>query len=145
MPTTCHETNSESRDALTHVTNTVPVRRWDTFWANLEPDIGSERKGVKRPVVVVSNDGFNGTFPVVTVISATKAQGKRRSAYAFEVLLPKGSLTPRHASIVMPHQLRTISKLRLLTRIGTLPGEYRAQVELRLLEHLGIAFEEEFE
>jgi len=97
----------------------------------------------RRPVIVISNDGFNAAFPVVTVISATKAEGKRRSAYAFEVLLPKGSITPRHASIVMPHQLRTISKLRLLTRIGTLPAEFRGRIELRLLEHLGIAFEEE--
>jgi mRNA interferase MazF len=125
------------------MTHTGPVRRWDTFWTNLEPGIGSEQKGDRRPVVVISNDGFNAAFSVVTVISATKAEGKRRSAYAFEVLLPKGSITPRHASIVMPHQLRTISKLRLLTRIGTLPPEFRAQIELRLLEHLGIAFEEE--
>lgn len=125
------------------MTHTGPVRRWDTFWANLESGIGSEQKGDKRLVIVISNDGFNGAFPVVTVVSVTKAEGKRRSAYAFEVLLPKGSITPRHASIVMPQQLRTISKLRLLTRIGTLPGAYRSRIEMRLLEHLGIAFEEE--
>lgn len=125
------------------MTHSGPVRRWDTFWANLEPGVGSEQKGDRRPVIVISNDGFNAAFPVVTVVSATKAEGKRRSAYAFEVLLPKGSITPRHASIVMPHQLRTISKLRLSTRIGTLPEEFRARIELRLLEHLGIAFEED--
>jgi mRNA-degrading endonuclease toxin of MazEF toxin-antitoxin module len=43
----------------------------------------------------------------------------------------------------MPHQLRTISKMRLLARIGSLAEEYRGQIEIRLLEHLGIAFEEE--
>ena len=123
---------------------TGTVYRWDMFWADLEPGIGSEQKGERRPVIVVSNDGFNGAFPVVTVVSATKATGKRRRPYPFEVLLPAGTITPDHASIVMPHQVRTISKLRLLERIGTLENEsFREQVENRLLEHFAIAFEDE--
>lgn len=44
----------------------------------------------------------------------------------------------------MPHQVRTMSKLRLLERIGTLEDQERREaIENRLLEHLGIAFEEE--
>jgi mRNA-degrading endonuclease toxin of MazEF toxin-antitoxin module len=47
-------------------------------------------------------------------------------------------------SIVMPHQIRTISKLRLLGRIGTLTDEdLQVEIENRVLEHLGIAFEAE--
>lgn len=120
------------------------VRRWDIFWADLEPGVGSEQKGERRPVIVVSNDGFNAAFPVVTIVSATKVEGERRKPYTFEVVLPKGTITDQYASIVMPHQVRTISKLRLLDRIGALQeAGFREDIENRLLEHLGIAFEEE--
>jgi mRNA-degrading endonuclease toxin of MazEF toxin-antitoxin module len=120
------------------------VHRWDIFWADLEPGVGSEQRGERRPVIVVSNDGFNAAFPVVTVVSATKLEGKKRKPYAFEVLLPAGTITAEHESIVMPQQIRTISTMRLLDRIGTLDDdEFRDQIENRLLEHLGIAFEEE--
>src|SRR6266545_1281285 len=102
---------------------TGAVHRWDMFWADLEPGVGSEQKGERRPVIVVSNDGFNAAFPAVTVVSATKAEGKKRKPYPFEVLLPEGTITRDRASIVMPHQVRTISKMRLLDRIGTLEGE----------------------
>jgi len=99
---------------------------------------------VRAAVIVVSNDGFNSAFPVVTVVSVTKAEGKRRKPYAFEVLLPSGTITPGHAGIVMPQQVRTISRMRLLDWIGTLEdGRIRSQIENRLIEHLGIAFEEE--
>ncbi len=120
------------------------VHRWDTFWADLEPGVGSEQRGERRPVIVVSNDGFNAAFPVVTIVSATKAEGKQRKPYDFEVSLPAGTITQEHASIVMPHQIRTISKYRLLDRIGSLDEVgFREDIENRLLEHLGIAFEEE--
>lgn len=120
------------------------VRRWDMFWADLEPGVGSEQKGERRPVIVVSNDGFNAVFPVITIVSATKAEGKQRQPYPFEVLLPAGTITSSHASIVMPHQIRTISKMRLLAPIGRLEAEdFRNAIENRLLEHLDIAFEEE--
>ena len=118
------------------------VRRWDTFWADLEPAVGSEQGGECRPVIVVSNDGYNKAFDVVTVVSATKLEGKGRKPYTFEVLLPKGAITDKWASIVMPQQVRAISKMRLLEHIGSLDNEtYRAEIENRLLEHLDIAFE----
>ncbi|HTE43749.1 MAG TPA: type II toxin-antitoxin system PemK/MazF family toxin [Gemmatimonadaceae bacterium] len=123
---------------------TGAVHRWDMYWADLEPGVGSEQKGERRPVIVVSNDGYNAAFSVVTIVSATKAEGKKRRIYPFEVLLPVGMITAANESIVMPHQVRTISKTRLLERIGTLEDEsFREQIENRLLEHLGIAFEEE--
>lgn len=122
------------------------VRRWDIFWADLNHPVGSEQGGEKRPVIVVSNDGVNNTLPVVTVVSVTKLEGKKRKIYPFEVELPKGAITPDYASVVMVQQIRSISKLRLLERIGSLDSEdYRTQIENRLLEHLDISFEAEEE
>jgi len=121
-----------------------PVSRWDIYWVDLEPRIGSEQGGQRRPAVVLSNDGFNAHFEVVTILPLTKAAGKRRQPYEFEVLLPPEAVGSGHESIVMPYQIRTISKLRLLERIGTLSDRDRQlDIENRLLEHLGIAFEPE--
>lgn len=119
-----------------------PVRRWDTYWADLNPGVGSEQGGERRPVLVISNDGYNKVFDVVTVISLTKLEGKKRRVYPFEVVLPKGTITSEWASIVMPQQIRAISRRRLLAPIGTLENEeLRAEIESRVLEHLDIAFE----
>lgn len=119
-----------------------PVRRWDTYWADLNPGVGSEQGGERRPVLVISNDGYNKVFDVVTVLSLTKLEGKKRRVYPFEVVLPKGTITSEWASIVMPQQIRAISRKRLLVPIGTLENEHlRAEIESRVLEHLDIAFE----
>jgi mRNA-degrading endonuclease toxin of MazEF toxin-antitoxin module len=37
-----------------------------------------------RPVLVVSNDGFNRCFPPLTVLPLTRSRGKRRPVYGFE-------------------------------------------------------------
>lgn len=123
--------------------HTGPVHRWELYTADLDPTVGREQAG-DRPVLVLSNDGFNRTFDVVTVLPLTKQAGKRRTAYPFEVLLPAGRAGNALASIVMPHQIRTISKARLLTRLGVLSDvEYRREIEDRVLDHLGISFDEE--
>lgn len=122
-----------------------PVNRWDVFWTDLEPGVGHEQKGAARPVIVVSNDGYNrANVGMVTIVPATKAADKKRKIYPFEVELGKGTLTPDYASIVMPQQIRSISTLRLLEKIGTLVSpEKQQEIENRILEHLGIAFEAE--
>jgi mRNA interferase MazF len=119
------------------------VARWELYRVDLDPVVGREQAG-DRPALVVSNDGFNAHFDVVTVVPLTKREGKTRRVYPFEVLLPAGAAGNRLESIVMPQQVRTISKLRLLERIGLLAApELQEEIENRLLEHLGIAFEAE--
>ncbi len=120
-----------------------PVARWEVYWVDLEPHVGSEQGGERRPAVVVSNDGFNQYFDVVTIVPMTKREGKLRQVYPFEVLLPDLVGTGLE-SIVMPQQVRTVSKWRLLERIGAVADEeIRTEIENRLVEHLGIEFEAE--
>ena len=112
------------------------------FWADLQPSVGSEQGGGRRPVVVVSNDGFNAAMNTVTVLLLTQLEGKRRKPYAFEVMLPPGTLDKRLSSIVMPHQIRTISKTRLIEVMSRVEDRaLREEIEDRLLEHLAILFE----
>jgi mRNA interferase MazF len=119
-----------------------PVRRWDLFWADLDYPVGSEQGGERRPILVVSNDGVNASLPMVTQVPLTKLESKKRKVYPFEVLFPADVVGTGCVSIAMPQQVRTIDKVRLLEKVGSLTDPYlQAQIENRLLEHLGIAFE----
>jgi mRNA interferase MazF len=122
------------------------INRWEFYWADLDPVVGSEQAGKRRPVLVVSNGGFNRAFDLVTIVPLTKLEGERRRVYSFEVVLPSGSIGNEWSSIVMPHQVRTISKLRLLERIGVLSDPLKQiEIENRLVEHLGVDFEPDLE
>lgn len=121
-----------------------PVLQWELFSADLEPAIGREQGGESRPVLIVSNDGFNKGFDVVTVLPLTKQEGKQRRVFPFEVGFPAGAAGNAVDSIVMPQQIRTISKYRLLQRLGVLMDEdLRREIEDRILDHLGIGLEDE--
>jgi mRNA-degrading endonuclease toxin of MazEF toxin-antitoxin module len=119
------------------------VFRWELYWADLEPHIGTEQAGDRRPVIVVSNDDANATFGTVTVVPLTKLEGKGRSAKFFEVELPPATIPNGYTSLALPHQIRTISKTRLLEHIGSLNASgARYRVECGILDHLGIDFDD---
>ncbi len=96
--------------------------RMRVFIADLNPVIGSEQKG-KRPVLVVSDEDFNQVMPVVTILPVTSLK-KGRRVYPNEVFIPKGIAGLAADSIILAHQIRTISKDRLIQFLGALkdPG-----------------------
>jgi mRNA-degrading endonuclease toxin of MazEF toxin-antitoxin module len=58
--------------------------------------------------------------------------------------LPANTAGNNLDSIIMPQQIRTISKSRLLESLGVLTdAALRAEVEDRMLDHLGISLEAE--
>jgi mRNA interferase MazF len=119
------------------------VRQWDVFQADLDFPVGSEQGG-SRPAIVVSNDGFNGAFPVVTVVPLTKREGKKRKIYPFEIVIPAGLAGNPVESIIMPYQIRTVDKARLLERLGRLEdAAVRSEIEDRIIEHIGVDLDEE--
>ncbi|MBM4333271.1 MAG: type II toxin-antitoxin system PemK/MazF family toxin [Deltaproteobacteria bacterium] len=90
--------------------------RMGIFIADLNPVLASEQKG-KRPVLVVSDEVFNSVMPVVTILPLTSLK-KGRRIYPNEVLLPKGIGGLSTDSIILAHQIRTISKQRLGKLLG---------------------------
>jgi len=119
-----------------------PVHRWDVFRADLEHVVGREQGGENRPVVVVSNDGFNRRFDVITVVPLTKLEGKKRQPFEFEVVLPPGTVGTGVTSLVQVYQIRTIAKIRLLERMGKLDDpEIQASIEAAVMSHIGIEFD----
>jgi len=117
-----------------------PVRKWDVFWANLDPVVGREQAGRRRPVLVVSADRFsNSTLQLVMVVPLTRREEKTWQFFPFEVALPQGTVGNAFTSVAETHQLRTISKQRLLEPAGRVEARSaREAIEDALLAHLGI-------
>lgn len=114
------------------------ARRWDVLLVELEPREASEQGGA-RPALVVSNDGFNRHFPLLTVLPLSRSSGKRRPVYDFEVLVPAGAAGNPDESIIMPQQVRTVSRAVVSGRLGSLIDPVlREAVEERLFDHLGV-------
>lgn len=102
--------------------------QWNIFWADLNPIKGSEQAGT-RPVLVISEEAVNQALPIVTVICLTSFKPGRR-IYPIEILLdPKESRLPQ-PSIVMAHQIRSISKERLLDKCGHIDDD-KCKEEIR--------------
>lgn len=83
----------------------MPGFQWAIMEANLDPAAGAEQKGT-RPVLIISSEEFNQAVPNVTVLPLTSTQ---RRLYPSEVLLPKEKAGQPLESIIMAHQIRTIS------------------------------------
>jgi mRNA interferase MazF len=111
--------------------------KWGIFRADLNPIVGSEQRGT-RPVIVVSDEDFNMVMPVVTVLPVTSLKEGRR-IYPNEVLLTKGSAGLSQDSIVLAHQIRTISKQRLKDNIGFISRDnVREMINDSLRVHLNL-------
>jgi mRNA interferase MazF len=97
------------------------------FLVDLDPAVGSEQAG-RRPVLVISREVANAVLPVVTAMPLTSLR-KGRRIYPNEVLLPAGTAGLDRDSVVMAHQIRTLSKRRLSAFVGRIEDqELRAAV-----------------
>lgn len=94
------------------------MRRGEVYWAELQPRSGSEQRG-RRPVVVVSNDGFN-LVPswrsvIVVPLSTTTA---RTGPTAVGLAAGSGGLA--RGSVALCHQVTTLDRAKLTRRLGSL-------------------------
>ena len=108
----------------------MPPPQWSLVYADLDPVIGSEQRGL-RPVLIVSNDDFNDVAPNVTVLPLTSTV---RRLYPSEVLLPAGSAGQPGDSVVMAHQVGTVSKQRLRSALGMLMDERRRRAVIEAIK-----------
>ena len=99
------------------------MKRGDVYWADLAPRSGSEQSG-RRPVVLVSNDGFNQTpgwrSLIVVPVSTASSQALRGPTV---VAIPSGVAGLTRTSYVVCHQVTTLDRAKLSKHIGTLPRE----------------------
>lgn len=103
------------------------VRKWDIWYCCLDPTEGSEQRG-KRPVLVISNDAINEKLSVCAVLPLTSVKPDT-VIHRSEVFLPMNISGLNKDSLVLSHQIRAVSKTRLVSKLSTLTeNDYRARV-----------------
>lgn len=115
------------------------MRRGEIRWIDLDPARGSEA-GKRRPCVIVSNDGANGSAHrlgrgVVTVVPVTTNVAR---VHPFQVLLPAASTGLPHDSKAQAEQVRSAAIERIGGRIGALEPEQLIELDEALRLHLAL-------
>jgi mRNA interferase MazF len=105
----------------------APVRG-EVWLAQLDPVRGHEQAGT-RPVLVVSDDLFN-RGPAGLVIALPITSRLRPIPSHIRISPPQGGLAVESAALC--EAVRSISKERLVKRLGLVSGETLAMVEDRL-------------
>ena len=105
------------------------MKRGDVYWAELLPRSGSEQTG-RRPVILVSHDGFNQTpgwkSIIVVPVSTSSSQGKRGPTV---IELSGGTAGLPKTSFAVCHQVTTLDRAKLTKRLGALSFDSLGEVE----------------
>jgi mRNA interferase MazF len=116
------------------------MRRGDIHIVDFEPSVGSEIDK-RRPAVVVSSDASNDIVTrlgrgLVTVVPLTSNVAR---VYPFQVLLPAVRTGLDRDSKAQAEQIRSVSVVRMGSRIGLVPHSLLAQLDDALRVHLDLA------
>ncbi len=95
------------------------MKQGEIWYANLNPSKGSEQAGF-RPVVIVSGNLLNELLPVVIVMPLTSKIKKYKGN---PILQPTKSNGLKDVSEMLVFHIRSISKDRLVERIGNIETE----------------------
>lgn len=104
------------------------MKRGEVYWADLVPRPGSEQTG-RRPVILVSHDGFNQTAAwrsIIVVPISTSASQVKRGLTVVEI--PGGAAGLPKPSFAVCHQVTTLDRGKLSKRIGALPYEIQREI-----------------
>ncbi len=115
----------------------MSASRWNIVFVYLDPVVGREQAR-NRPALILSDDAFNQAMEVVTVLPITTLRPGRR-VYLNEVLLPAEVSGLERTSIILAHQIRTISQDRIKKVVNQLTDEDTRHACLRAVQvHLGV-------
>ena len=113
----------------------MTVKRGEIYYADLSPVVGSEQGGI-RPVLIVQNDVGNKYSPTVIAAAITSQQDKTELPTHIKVDADDCGLSKN--SIVLLEQVRTIDKLRLRERMGSLGSGAMNRIDRALSVSFGL-------
>lgn len=114
--------------------NAPQPSRGEVWYVDLNPTRGREQAGI-RPALVVSVNPFNhGPADLVVALPITS----KHKGIPLHVVLdpPEGGL--KQQSFVKCEDVRSISKVRLIRRVGAIRAESLAEVAQKLRRLLGL-------
>lgn len=109
---------------------------FELWYVDWNPSRGSEQSGI-RPALVIQNDlaNHNESYPN-TIVIAVSTKGKPVSFHI--EIIPSKNNKLKDISYVKCEQVMTISKDRLLNKIGLLEISYKVKVDKALNKVLNI-------
>ena len=99
----------------------MPIKQFEIWIADLNPQIGTE-PGKTRPVVVIQTNLLNKVPHPSTIVCPITTNVKKDSEI-LRVHLKKGTANLHQACDIMIDQIRAIDNKRLTKRLGFLPDE----------------------
>jgi mRNA interferase MazF len=111
------------------------VTAGDIFWVELPPTNGHEQVG-RRPAVVLQDETYAGSSPVVIVVPLTGAVTASR--FPGTVLLePTAANSLRKSSVVLVFQIRAVDRRKVQDRLGAIGAEDLARIHAALDRLMG--------
>ena len=106
------------------------MMRGEVWWANFDPSVGGEIKGM-RPAIIVSTNFTIDSMNRVQVIPTTRNLKRLESSEAYVTFNGQ-------TSKAMADQLTTLSKRRFAGRIGVISPEDMRSIEVALCYQLDL-------
>lgn len=107
------------------MTSTPDPRAGEVWDVVLSPVVGHEQ-GVRRPVLVVSNDDYNGTPHGLRLVAPITGTFRNIPSH-IQILPPEGGLTK--PSVILCEQVRAASVLRFRRRRGMASAQTLSTVQ----------------
>ena len=112
----------------------MKIKRGDIFYADLSPVVGSEQDGI-RPVLIIQNDIGNKYSPTVIGLAITT---KSKTNIPTHIPIKAGDFGLEKDSIILVEQVRTLDKVRLKEKVGSLDNKTMEKVKEALKLSLNI-------
>ena len=110
------------------------AKRGEIWLVDLSPTRGHEQSGI-RPAVIISVDEFNSCPAELVVVVPITSKNKNIPLHV-EIQPENSGLT--RVSFAKPDDIRSISKERLVKKIGQLPNEKLRELEEKIKILLGL-------